>query len=146
MKHVLSILGYIFVTFATQATSHFVVFAQHYADVTHIKTEPIFLLGLLSMVIQGAVVSFVFANSRFAGRSLVDAIKLAWLFGAFLVSYIALAEAAKYSVPSVLGWIAVEVVVGFVQFTLVGVVLWLAYRPRRSSLAPGLKKAARENH
>jgi hypothetical protein len=38
------------------------------------------------------------------------------LFGAFLLSYIALAEAAKCSVPSVLGWITVEVVVGFVQY------------------------------
>lgn len=132
MKHILSILGYIVATFAAQATSHFVVFSEHYAVVAHIKAEPIFVLGLLSMIIQGSVVSFVFANSRFAERTLVDAIKFAWLFGAFLVSYIALAEAAKYSVPNVSSWIAVEIAVGAVQFTLVGVALWLAHGKRRA--------------
>lgn len=127
MKHILSILGYIAATFATQATSHFAIFSKHYTAVAHIKSEPVFVLGFLSMIIQGAVVSYVYASSRFAGRSLFDAIKLAWLFGAFLISYIALAEAAKYSVPSVPSWIAVEIAVGFVQFTLVGLVLWLAH-------------------
>lgn len=132
-QHILTVLGYIVATLATQATSHFVVFVQHYAAVTHIKADPIFPLGLLSMVIQGAALSFVFANSRFARGSLADAIKVAWLFGAFLISYIALAEAAKYSVPNVASWIAVEIAVGFVQFTLIGIVLWLAHRTQRAA-------------
>ncbi len=132
-QHILTILGYVVATLATQATSHFVVFAQHYAAVTHLKAEPVFPLGLLSMVIQGAVLSFVFANSRFAKDSLTNAIKVAWLFGAFLISYIALAEAAKYSVPSVATWIAVEIAVGLVQFTLIGIVLWLPHRAHQSA-------------
>jgi hypothetical protein len=125
--HILSVVGYVLATFASQGASHFLVFAEHYAAVSHIKAEPIFALGFLSMIIQGSVVSFVFANSRFSAGTLFDAIKFAWLFGAFLVSYIALAEAAKYSVPNVLSWIAVEIVVGFFQFTLVGIVLRLAH-------------------
>lgn len=92
------------------------------------------------MIIQGAVVSFVFANSRFGGRSLFDAIKFAWLFGAFLVSYIALAEAAKYSVPSLSSWIAVEIAVSFVQFTLVGVALRLAHGTQRADMAAPVRK------
>ncbi len=140
MKHILSILGYIAATFATQATSHFAIFSEHYAAVAHIKAEPIFVLGFTSMIIQGAVVSFVFANSRFGGRSLFDAIKFAWLFGAFLVSYIALAEAAKYSVPSVSSWIAVEIAVSFVQFTLVGVAMRLAHGTQRADMAAPIRK------
>jgi len=46
------------------------------------------------------------------------------------VSYEALAEAAKYSVPSVTSWIAVEVAAGFVQFTLFGALLGWVYRAR----------------
>ena len=58
----------------------------------------------------------------------MSAVRLAWLFGAFLVSYIALGEAAKYTVPSIPSWIAVEVGVGFVQFTIAGLLLGLAHR------------------
>ncbi|MCL5883954.1 MAG: hypothetical protein M1377_01130 [Deltaproteobacteria bacterium] len=127
-RHILAVLGYIAATFATQATSHFLFFAQHYSAVSHIKSDPIFALGFLSMIIQGAVMSFVFLNSRFSGKSIFHAVMFAWLFGAFLVSYIGLAEAAKYAVPSVPSWIGVEFLVGFFQFTIAGILLGLAHR------------------
>ena len=129
-QHILTVLGYIVATFATQATSHFVLFAQHYAAVPYIKSQPIFALGFLAMIIQGSVMSFAFADSRFSGKSLVHAVMFAWLFGAFLVSYIALGEAAKYAVPGVPSWIAVELLAGFVQFTLAGIFLGFAHRGR----------------
>ncbi len=126
-KHILTVLGYMVASFATQATSHFVLFAQHYAAVPYIKSPPIFALGFLVMIIQGSVLSYVFANSRFAGGSRMDAVRFAWLFGAFLVSYTALGESAKYSVPSIRAWIAVEAGVGFVQHTLFGILLGVAH-------------------
>jgi len=52
---------------------------------------------------------------------------VALMFGAFLVSYIGLAEAAKYAVPSVASWIGVETLVGAVQFALVGVGMGFAH-------------------
>ena len=128
--HILTVLGYMVATFATQATSHFVLFAQHYAAVPFIKREPIFALGFLSMIIQGTVMSFVFANSRLSGKSILHAVMFAWLFGAFFVSYISLGEAAKYAVPSIQSWIAVELLSGFVQFTLAGIFLGFAHRAR----------------
>jgi len=64
---------------------------------------------------------------RFSDNGIKGAVQCAWLFGAFLVSYIALAEAAKYSVPNVGSWIAVETGVGFVQFSLAGLLLGWAH-------------------
>ena len=58
----------------------------------------------------------------------MGAVKFAWLAGAFLVSYIALGEADKYSVPAVVPWIAVETIAGIVQFTFYGVLLGFVYR------------------
>ena len=129
-RHVFAVLGYIVATFATQATSHFLLFPEHYAAVSYMESEPVFALGVTSMVIQGIVISVVFANSQFSGKTIFDALKLAWLFGAFLVSYIGLAEAAKYAVPSIPSWIGVEFLSGAIQFTLAGVFLWLAHRAK----------------
>jgi fructose-specific phosphotransferase system IIC component len=127
-RHIFSILGYIFATFLVQGMSHFLIFARHYAGISILKPEPNFALGFASMVIQGAILSFLFMNSRFDNGKLKDAVQFAWLFGAFLVSYIALAEAGKYSVPSIPSWIAVEAGAGFVQFTLIGLLYGLAHR------------------
>ena len=129
-RHILAVIGYIVASFATQATSHFLLFREHYAAVPYMKSEPVFALGITSMIIQGIVISVVFANSRFSGKTLFDALKLTWLFGVFLVSYIGLAEAAKYAVPSIPSWIGVEFLAGAIQFTLAGVFLWLAHRAK----------------
>ena len=132
-RHILSVLGFVVASFFTQATSHFVIFAQHFAAVPIMRADTIFPLGFATMIIQGSVLSYVFANSRFAGGSRMDAVRFAWLFGAFGVSYAALGEAAKYNVPSIPSWIAVETGVGFVQFTLAGLFLSLAHGARRKA-------------
>ena len=54
---------------------------------------------------------------------MVRALLFAWGAGVFLVSYLALVEPAKYAVPSVGAWLAVEAGAGFVQFTLFGLLL-----------------------
>lgn len=129
-KHFLAVLAYVVATFATQAVSHFGVNAAHYAAVTYLRAQPIFGLGVLSMLIQGSIMSYLYAQLPRSGRSIGDAVLFAWLVGSILVSYEALAEAAKYGVPSVASWIAVEVAAGFVQFTLFGALLGWVYRAR----------------
>jgi len=128
-KHLLAVLAYVVATFATQAASHFGVNAAHYAAVTYLRAQPIFVLGVLSMLIQGSIMSYLYAQLPQSGRSTGHAVLFAWLVGSILVSYEALAEAAKYSVPSVAS-IAVEVAAGFVQFTLYGALLGWVYRAR----------------
>ena len=126
--HLLTIVGYVFSTLLVQGTSHFAVNAAHYAEVAHNRVEPIFALGISSMVIQGAILSWIYANMRTRDGSLLSALSVAWLLGGFLVSYMALAEAGKYTVPDIASWIAVETLVAAVQFTLIGGFLWLAHR------------------
>ncbi len=129
-KHVLAVLVYVVATFATQAVSHFGVNAAHYAAVTYLRTQPIFALGVLSMLIQGSIMAYLYTQMPQAGRSIRHAVFFAWLVGGVLVSYEALAEAGKYNVPGVGSWIAVEVGAGLVQFTLYGALLGWVYRAR----------------
>ena len=135
-KHIFSVAGYVVGTFITQALSHFMVFAKHYAAVSYIKAEPVFLLGIAAMLVQGVILSYAFASSRFYGQSLIRAICFTWLFGAVLVSYESLAEASKYAVPNIPSWIAVEAGVGLVQFTLIGLFLGLAHRGQDNAQQP----------
>jgi hypothetical protein len=129
-RHLLAIVGYVVGTMAVQAPAHFALLTDHYAAVAHMSPTPLVPLGMASMVIQGAILTFVFSQSRLRDGTMLGAVKAAWLFGAFLVSYIALAEAAKYTVPSIPVWIATEVLLGFAQFTVIGLLLGLAHRVR----------------
>lgn len=127
-RHVLSVVAYVVATFVTQATSHFGINAHHYASVAYMRRSPIFPLGILSMLIQGGVLAYLYARTAGPKRSILSGIKFGWLSGAILVSYIALAEAAKYQVPSVTSWLLVEGIAGFVQFSLYGILLGLIHR------------------
>ncbi|MCI0518440.1 MAG: hypothetical protein L0Y45_11475 [Woeseiaceae bacterium] len=128
-RHVLTILAFIVATFVTQALSHFVVAADHYAAVTYIRKEPIFAFGFLAMVIQGAILSALYSQltNRY-GSTVAKALGFSCLMGVFLVSYIALAEAAKYQVPNIASWIGVELTSNLVQFSLFGSFLNFIYR------------------
>lgn len=127
-RHILSTLAYLVATLLVQGTSHFALLRDHYAAIGYMQADPIFVLGTASMLIQGAVLSLGYSRSRFAERGIPGAVMCAWLFGAFLASYIALAEAAKYQVPSIASWIGVELAVAAVQYTVIGMLLGLVHR------------------
>src|SRR2546421_11434040 len=119
-KHVLAVLVYVVATFATQAESHFGVNAADYAAVTYLRPQPVFALGILSMLIQGSIMTYLYAHVPGAGGSIGHAVFFAWLVGGILVSYEALAEAGKYNVPAVGSWIAVELAAGAVRLSRYG--------------------------
>src|SRR5437879_13824611 len=77
-KHFLAVLAYVVTTFATQAVSHFGVNAAHYAAVTYLRAQPIFALGVLSMLIQGSIMSYLYAQLPQSGRSIGHAVLSAW--------------------------------------------------------------------
>ena len=127
-KHALAVLAYGVATFVTQALSHFVVNKSHYAGVAYLRPDPIFPLGVAAMLIQGSILSYLYVRLGDQQRSFRHAVSFGWVTGGFLVSYIALTEAAKYAVPAIGSWIAVEATAGLAQFTLYGLLLGLVYR------------------
>lgn len=124
----LTVLAYVFATFAVQGASHFAINADHYATIPFMRDEPIVAMGLTAMVIQGVIFALLFPRIHRGGSAVRDALILSWAIGGFLTSYIVLAEAGKYAVPSTAAWLAVEVGAAFVQFTLFGVLLGLVHR------------------
>ncbi|MBI3886436.1 MAG: hypothetical protein HY302_12015 [Opitutae bacterium] len=134
MKRILlGTLLYTVATFATQATSHFGINRAHYAAVGFLRPEPIFALGFASMLLQGAVLTHLYGRYTRENSGWRQGWKFALLAGTLIVSYEALAEPAKYPVPSVVSWMLVEAAAGFVQFSLFGLALgWALRRPEHA--------------
>lgn len=144
-QKILAVAAFAVATFTTQATSHFLVNAEHYATVSYLRRAPIFPLGIAAMLIEGIILMYLYSRLTGAGRSIGHALRFAWLAGGFLVSYTALAEAAKYTVPEVSSWIAVETGAGFVQFTLYGLMLGWVHRNRVAAPKEALLEASSPN-
>ena len=137
---VLTVVAYIIVTFGVQGFSHFVLNADHYAGISIMRTEPIIPLGLGSMVIQGLIFAWLFPTFNHGAHSIRNAVVFSCAIGGFLASYIVLAEAGKYSIPSIGSWIAVEGSAALVQFLLFGVFLGLIHR-NNTALEPAYERA-----
>jgi hypothetical protein len=120
--------AFVVASFVVQAVSHFVVAADHFATVPFMRTEPIMAMGVGTMLVQGLLLTWLF--SRFARAETLsrDALSFALAMGAFLGMYIAVVEPAKYAVPSIGNWMAVEGLAAAVQFGLFGLGLRLVFR------------------
>ncbi len=126
--HALSVVAFVLVTFVVQALNHFVVNSAHYATQSIMAPEPVIIGGIVAMIIQGAILTMLYAQTttRFAGVG--GAVRFSLIMGLFLVVYIALTEPSKYIVIDPLHWFMVEAIVGFIQFAFFGVVLGLLHR------------------
>ncbi|QBY01907.1 hypothetical protein E2K80_15200 [Rhodophyticola sp. CCM32] len=126
LQHVLSVVAFMIVSFAAQGLSHFVINKDHFASVSFMRPDPVIPLGLLVIVFQGALLSMALHVWKGDGVRVADGILVSLIFGAFLVSYIAIVEPSKYLVPSIGAWVRVELLVGFAQFAIFGVILgWI---------------------
>ena len=126
-SHALSILAFIAVTFAVQASSHFVINTAYYASIPFMRADVVFPLGFLAMIIQGACLTWLYSRTPRTGHPVISGVKFSLLTGAILASYIAFAEPAKYAAPSIPAWIAVEGLVSLTQFALFGILLGLIH-------------------
>ena len=128
LKHLIAVVGFMVVSFAVQGLSHFVINKEHFAGIGFARPDPIIPLGLLVMVIQGLVLSLALSAWRGDQATIADGVIVAASFGLFLVSYIAIVEPSKYTVPSIGGWLVVEGVAGLVQFGLFGLLLGFIHK------------------
>ncbi len=129
-KIILGTLAFVVVSFVVQASNHFVISREHYAGISFMRKEPIMALGIFTMLLQGAILSYLFSFFYKNGETLMQGLKYGLLMGAFLGSYIVLVEPGKYTVPSVSAWIAVEGIASLLQFSLFGITLGAIYKRR----------------
>ena len=128
--YALAIIIFVIASFLVQATSHFAINAAHYAAIDFMRQDPILPLGVLTMLLQGSILAYLYPLLYRGGTPVVQGLKFGLLMGLFLGSYIALAEPAKYAAPSIGNWIAVEGAASLVQFSLYGILVGLAYGRR----------------
>ena len=91
------------------------------------RSEPIIPLGLVSMLIQGLVLSYLYPLCAQGRHSAKTGAMFGLLMGVLLASSAVIAEAAKQNVTSLPTWLVLETVYYLLQFSVVGAVMGAIY-------------------
>ncbi len=122
-------LAYLIITFALGFIWHLVVFKDLYrklAIYTRID-DPIVPLGFLSMLIQGAVLAYIYPFLAEEPTPAIAGLRFGLLMGLFIASSAVIAEAAKQHVTSLGTWFVVESLYYAIQFSLSGLAIGFIY-------------------
>ena len=127
-KLILGTAAYTVCTFSLAVSWHVLLFQERYESFGYFEGEPDFLLGLLTIVLQGVLLSALFPMLKAEGTSFRRGIKFALITGAFFWTSHVLAFVAKQKVPEVSAFIWMETAYLLVQFGLFGLILGVIYR------------------
>lgn len=135
VKIVLGTIGYALITFPLAYIWHLVAFKTTYQQLGYFsREEPIILFGFLSILIQGAILSFVYPLLC-RGKSFArGATALVAVMGGYHWTMHVLAEAAKHNIEPLSTWFALETAYLTLQFGLGGCLLAWIYRSDQESV------------
>jgi len=127
-KFVLAILAYAIPTMAVAFPWHFVWFHDLYHQLgIYNRQEVIIPLGMLSMLIQGLILAYLYPLFYKTGHPVTQGIKYGLLMGLYMYSVSTLANAAKIMVTSIPIWLGIQALFHTIQFVLAGALIGLAY-------------------
>lgn len=121
--------AYLVITFAMGFVWHLKLFKDLYKRLAIYSRidDPIVPLVFLAMLIQGALLAYLYPLIAAGDSPALDGIKFGLLMGLFIASSAVIAEAAKQRVTSLSTWLIVESIYYAIQFSLSGLVIGLIY-------------------
>lgn len=126
MRYLLGVLAYLVPSFPLGYFWHLRVFQGYYEALQVYRPEVIIPLGLLSMLMQGFVWTFLYARLFSGERWGRGALKFGLLALPLAWSFLVLPVAAKHQMTSVAGFMKIETAFLAVQYLLVSPLLALA--------------------
>ena len=127
MKIIYGAFAYTLVTFPLAVIWHVAIFKEQYQSFGYFEGEPSFLIGLLTIIIQGIVLSFLYPFVKFNGSAYVRGLKYSLLIGLFFWTSHVLAFVAKQVISNPMLFITMESFYLLLQFGIFGVLIGLIY-------------------
>ena len=127
-KLALGTVAYTIGTFTLAVVWHVLLFEDRYRSFGYFEGEPNFVIGFLSILLQGVILSALYPMVKIAGTSIMRGIKFSFLVGGFFWTSHVLAFIAKQPVQNVDLFVAMETVYLAFQFGLFGILIGVIYR------------------
>ena len=125
-RFVIACVAYIVIVMTIATVWHLGLFKDVYAP-ARMRDQPLFHLGIASMVIQAMIVAYLYPLCALSGSPIVRGLKFGLLVGLLMGSYGVLAEAGKYDVGPVGTFVFFEGVFFLLQYSVVGAAIGMVY-------------------
>lgn len=121
--------AYLVITFVLGFVWHLKLFKDLYKRLAIYSRidDPIVPLGFLAMLIQGALLAYLYPLITAGNNPALDGVKFGLLMGLFIASSAVIAEAAKQRVTSLATRLMIESIYYAIQFSLSGLAIGLIY-------------------
>ena len=127
-KIALFIVAYFVITMAWAYPWHMIWFHDLYGEMgAYTRAEPIIPLGMLSMIIQGAVFGYLYPFWYRGENPVLGGIKFMLIAGLLVYTVMGFATAAKINIEPISTFLLYHTAFQLVQFVLTGVALGLIY-------------------
>ena len=120
--------AYSICTFSLAVVWHVLLFRERYESFGYFEGEPNFLVGLLTIVLQGILLCALFPMLKAEGSSFRRGLKFAFIVGAFFWTSHVLAFVAKQEVPGASAFIWMETLYLLLQFGVFGLIIGIIHR------------------
>ncbi len=127
-KVALGTVAYTIGTFSLAVSWHVLLFEDRYQAFGYFDGEPSFVIGFLTILLQGILLSALYPIVKLTGTSVLRGLKFALLIGAFFWTSHVLAFIAKQPVQGVALFVTMETVYLALQFGLFGLLIGAIYR------------------
>ncbi len=133
-KLALFILAYFAISMAWAYPWHMIWFHDLYVSWGAFqRAEPIMALGVLSMLIQGAVIGYLYPFYYRGGNPVLQGVKFTLIIGLLIYTVMGFATAAKFNIEPVAAFLLYHTAFQAVQFILTGAALGWIYRDLREA-------------
>jgi len=125
---VLATISYVVLTMAIAYPWHMIWFHSLYGKMgAYTRPEPSIPLGMLSMLVQGVVIAYLYPFYYRSGNPVLHGIKFSFLIGAVVYSVMGFAMAAKIDINPISSYLLYSAFFQLLQFILTGAALGLIY-------------------
>ncbi len=130
-KTLFATISYVVLTMAIAYPWHMIWFHDIYLEMgAYTRPEPSIPLGMLSMLVQGAVIAYLYPYFYRGGDPIREGIKFSLIIGLMVYSVMAFAMAAKMDINPVSAYLFYSTVFQVIQFVITGTALGLIYGRR----------------
>ena len=121
-------LSYVVLTMAIAFPWHLIWFHDLYIELGAVtRQEPIIPLGILTLVIQGFVLAYLYPFYYQGGNPVIQGIKFTLIAGLLIYTVMGFATAAKIMINPVYTFLIYHTIFQLIQFILTGTALGLIY-------------------
>ena len=127
-KIILATISYVVLTMAVAFPWHMIWFHDLYLEMgAYTRLEPIIPLGMLSMLVQGVVIAYLYPFYYRDGNPIIQGIKFSLIMGSVVYSVLGFAMAAKIDINPISTFLLYSLMFQFIQYVLTGAALGFIY-------------------